>query len=64
MKVNKCDLQERGKIVSMFLRNNSSVVLTQRQIRRMFKDFFLWDYLKALDYVNDPQTLQQLKGNI
>ena len=57
-------LQERGKIVSMFLRNNSSVAFTQRKFRRMCKDFFLWGYLKALEYVNHLQTLQQLKNNI
>ncbi|GFY43575.1 putative DD41D transposase [Trichonephila inaurata madagascariensis] len=27
-------------------------------------DFFLWDYVKSLVYVNKPTTLKELKANI
>ena len=27
-------------------------------------DFFLWEYLKSKVYVNQPQTLEELRANI
>lgn len=42
----------------------SSVVLAQREFRRMFPNVFLWGYLKSLVYVNKPDTLEALKNNI
>lgn len=51
--------QERAIITTSFLRHNSSVVLAQREFRRMFPNVFLWGYLKSLVYVNKPDTLEK-----